>query len=69
MLEDHCHLIDVKIAADMANISSNKYKKENINFEEYIEARQRLRDLAVTIAADCDEKISLVHDAITTAKD
>lgn len=62
MLEDSCHLFDIKIAASHA--ISNKIIKHS-EFDLYVEKQIQIRRLEYVVE-DCDEKINLIQDAIAS---
>ena len=59
MLEDECHKLDVKPAADMA-IKRNQIKAGD--FDSYVKERMTIHDLKYSIAR-IDEKIDMVNEA------
>ncbi|XP_047133795.2 uncharacterized protein LOC124811881 [Hydra vulgaris] len=61
MLEDSCHIIDIKIAAKMC------LKNQTVNnksFDEYLALQLKIYEQEKVIAEYC-EKITLIHDAMT----
>lgn len=62
MLEDRCHLLDVKIAAAMA---VNNRKLDQNDFDAYVTTQSKIRDLEY-LAGDYENKINLVYEAINS---
>ena len=61
LLEDSCHMLDVKLAGEMA------MKDQSINriqFNEYITSQHRIRDLE-NIINNYNEKINLIYNAVS----
>ena len=62
MLEDKCHMIDIKIIGKLA---LNDETLDQEEYDKFITTEISIRNLEHAIA-DCEEKIILVHDAIAT---
>ena len=60
MLEDGCHLIDVKIAARLCEKNQTANDR---NFNEYIALQLKIYEGEKVIAGYC-EKITLIHEAM-----
>ena len=63
MLEDNCHVLDHQVAAHMATTNNKICKAE---FDKFVDVQKKVLDLE-TSAANCQEKIDLVFEAISTA--
>ena len=62
MLEDECHLLDVKIVGTMAVKDGTL---DQIEFNDYVSNRSEIRNLECVVG-DYQNKISLVHEAINS---
>ena len=63
MLEDRCHILDLKLAA-MPGISDKRLQKDD--FDQFVKTQNTVRDLENS-AQRYQEKIDLVFAALSTA--